>query len=65
MEHMTIKVNIMVEEFILLICLYFILGHARRWGLFFFKLIYFWLHCVFVAAHGLSLVAVSGGYSWL
>ena len=36
--------------------------------LFFFKInvfiylsIYFWLHWVFVAAHGLSLVAVSGG----
>ena len=26
-------------------------------------LIYFWLHCVFIAAHGLSLVAVSGSYS--
>ena len=25
--------------------------------------VYFWLHCVFVAACGLSLVAVSGGYS--
>ena len=27
--------------------------------------IYFWLHWVFVAAHGLSLVAASGGYSLL
>ena len=27
--------------------------------------IYFWLRWVFVAAHGLSLVAVSGGYSSL
>ena len=27
--------------------------------------IYFWLRWVFVAAHGLSLVAVSGGYSLL
>ena len=27
--------------------------------------IYFWLHWVFVAVHGLSLVAVSGGYSSL
>ena len=25
----------------------------------------FWLHWVFVAARGLSLVAASGGYSWL
>ena len=34
---------------------------------FFFKLIYFyfWLRWVFVAAHGLSLVAASGGYSSL
>ena len=32
----------------------------------FFKLIiYFWLHWVFVAAHGLSLVAASGGFSSL
>ena len=30
-----------------------------------FLFIYFWLHWVFVAAHGLSLVAVSGGYSLL
>ena len=27
------------------------------------KIIYFWLHCVFVAAHGLSLVAEIGGSS--
>ena len=38
--------------------------------LFYFKtlfilFIYFWLRWVFVAAHGLSLVAVSGGYSSL
>ena len=35
---------------------------------FFFKInlfIYFWLHWVFVAGRGLSLVAVSGGYSSL
>ena len=36
---------------------------------FFFNLfilfIYFWLHWVFVAARGLSLVAASGGYSSL
>ena len=33
---------------------------------FFYNLfIYFWLHWVFVAACGLSLVAVSGGYSSL
>ena len=31
---------------------------------YFFK-IYFGLRSVFVAAHGLSLVAASGGYSWL
>ena len=29
------------------------------------KFIYFWLCWVFVAAHGLSLVVVSGGYSSL
>ena len=33
--------------------------------LFLNKLIYFWLHCIFVAARGLSLVAASGGYSSL
>ena len=27
--------------------------------------IYFWLHWVFVAVRGLSLVALSRGYSWL
>ena len=35
--------------------------------IFFFKFIlfiYFWLHWVFVAVHGLSLVVASGGYSW-
>ena len=31
----------------------------------FILLIYFWLCWVFVAAHGLSLVAASGGYSSL
>ena len=30
---------------------------------FFFKFIYFWLRCVFIAAPGLSLVAASGGFS--
>ena len=30
---------------------------------FFILFIYFWLHWVFAAPHGLSLVAVSGGYS--
>ena len=33
--------------------------------LFFFNFIYFWLRWVFIAAHGLSLVAASGGYSSL
>ena len=31
----------------------------------FYLLIYFWLHRVFIAARGLSLVVVSGGYSLL
>ena len=31
----------------------------------FLKFIYFWLHWVFVAACGLSLVAASGGFSLL
>ena len=30
---------------------------------FFNNFIYFWLCCVFIAAHRLSLVVVSGGYS--
>ena len=36
-------------------------------GILFFKiyLFYFWLHWVFIAARGLSLVAVSRGYSSL
>ena len=32
---------------------------------FFILFIYFWPRWVFVAARGLSLVAASGGYSWL
>ena len=49
--------------------------HLKAYGLwngkmliFFFKfiyLIYFWLHWIFVAECGLSLVAASGGYSLL
>ena len=38
------------------------------WSVFFFYInlfIYFWLHWVFIAAHRLSLVAASGGYSSL
>ena len=38
------------------------------YSIFFFTInlfIYFWLHWVFVAACGLSLVTVNGGYSWL
>ena len=32
---------------------------------FIYLFIYFWLRWVFIAAHGLSLVAASGGYSSL
>ena len=44
-----------------------ILKRPCKGQLFFFKFIfiYFWLHWVFVAAHGLSLVAASGDYSSL
>ena len=37
------------------------------WNGFFFLyfIFYFWLHWVFVAVQGLSLVVVSRGYSWL
>ena len=43
---------------------------VRKWSLLFFKkcfiyFIYFWLRWVFIAACGLSLVAVSRGYSSL
>ena len=46
------------------------LTHTKPPGPFvcFFKInlfIYFWLHWVFIAAHGLSLVVLSGGYSLL
>ena len=34
-------------------------------NLFFLNLFYFWPHWVFVAVHGFSLVAASGGYSSL
>ena len=38
--------------------------HIKMIFLYFKNLfIYFWLHWVFVAVRGLSLVAVSGGYS--
>ena len=40
--------------------------HLFFWAFFLFlrfNFIYFWLHWVFVAVHGLSLVAASGGYS--
>ena len=32
---------------------------------FIYLLMYFWLHWVFIAVHGLSLVVASGGYSFL
>ena len=35
----------------------------QGWGLFSFFFFFFWLLWVFIAAHGLSLVAESGGYS--
>ena len=34
-------------------------------NIYFYLFYFFWLHWVFVAAHGLSLVAASGGYSSL
>ena len=40
-------------------------GSFFFFNLFIYLFIYFWLHWVFVAAHGLSLVVVSGGYSSL
>ena len=43
---------------------YFFSG-VKKVSLFFFFLIDFWLHWVFVAARGLSLAAVSRGYSLL
>ena len=39
--------------------------HSEMEFFLFIYLFYFWLHCVFVAVHGLSLVAASGGYSSL
>ena len=64
-----------VEPFFLpsfqLYCLSFELAVLLRDLEFFFLIslfilfIYFWLHCVFVAVHGLSLVAASGDYSSL
>ena len=45
------------------------LSRRRQWHVtmscFFFGCIYFWSCWVFVAVHGLSLVATSRGYSWL
>ena len=39
--------------------------HIIKGIYYFLKLIYFWRRWVFVSAHGLSLVAESGGYSSL
>ena len=41
------------------------LSGCKCFFFFFNKFTYFWLHQVFAAAHGLSLVAASGGYSSL
>ena len=45
-------------------------GLQHQWETFWFFcqiffVLYFWLNWVFVAAHGISLVAASGGYSFL
>ena len=45
--------------------LYSFLYFFLKINLFIYLFIYFWLSWVFVAAHGLSLVAVSGSYSLL
>ena len=42
-----------------------ILSSSSLIFLFIYLFIYFWLHQVFVAVQGFSLVAVSGGYSAL
>ena len=44
---------------------YIITIHNVPFFFFFYKFIYFWPRWVFVAVHGLSLVAASGGYSSL
>ena len=46
-------------SFLCLFCL--VLSHER----FFFYTFFFWLHSVFIALCGLSLVAVSGVYSFV
>ena len=45
-----------------IVCIYYILLIFLK---FIYLFIYLWLCCIFFAAHGLSLVAVSGGYSAL
>ena len=50
------------------IIIHFTADHSYNYYYDFFKInlfIYFWLRWVFIAVHGLSLVAVSGGYSSL
>ena len=44
---------------------FFFLNYVPQPRRIFFLFIYFWLHWVFVAARGLSLVAARGGYSSL
>ena len=51
----------------LLMCYNHILANDRAYYFYFLILFFFnfWLCWVFIAAHGLSLVVVSRGYSWL
>ena len=49
----------------LAILVHFLIRLAGGFFQFFFFIIYFWLHWVFIAARRLSLVAASGGYSSL
>ena len=56
-----------MEAGVCLFCLVLLRGKSSSevWFVFCFLFFYFWLRWVFIAAHGLSLVAASGGYSLL
>ena len=57
------KINPLTQEQPLFLSWY--LSFHKHFCLFVCFYFYFWLHWVFVAAHGLSLIAASGGYSSL
>ena len=59
------QVLTIIFDFVSVWFLFALLGFLHVFFFQFIYFIYFWLRWIFVVAHGLSLVAVSGGYSSL